>query len=180
MADLSVSWSEYREKIERLAVAIYRSGWRPNQVVCLARGGLRVGDTLCRIFDCPLAILAAGSYEGRERGKIVFAEHLTMTETTLGDRVLLADDLADSGVSLQAACDWLQQRHGSAIAELKTAVIWCKAASRVVPDYYVDFLEGNPWICQPFEAYDRLSPEALAARFERAARSAQQTPTPPN
>ena len=169
MADLHVSWSEYRENIERLAVAVYRSGWQPNQIVCLARGGLRVGDVLCRIFDCPLAVLASASYQGRERGEIVFSEHLAMTTPTLRDRVLLADDLADSGESLQAARTWLLQRYGSAISELKTAVIWCKAVSSVVPDYYVDYLVDNPWIRQPFEEYEALRPEVLAARYERMA-----------
>lgn len=171
MADLHVSWSEYRETIERLAVAVYRSGWQPNQIVCLARGGLRVGDVLCRVFDCPLAILAASSYQGRDRGEIVFAEHLAMTAATLGNRVLLADDLADSGNSLQAARLWLLQRYGTAIADLKTAVMWCKASSAIVPDYYVDYLADNPWIHQPFEEYEGLHLETLAARYEAAPRS---------
>ena len=170
MADLDVSWSEYREKIERLAAIVYRSGWQPNQIVCLARGGLRVGDVLCRIFNCPLAILAAASYQGRDRGKIVFSEHLAMTAPALCDRVLLADDLVDSGESLHAARTWLLQRHGAAIADLKTAVIWYKAASAIAPDYYVDYLTDNPWIRQPFEAYEDLNPETLAARHKIAPR----------
>lgn len=165
MADLYVSWPEYREKIERLAIAIYRSDWQPDYIVCLAKGGLRVGDTLCRIFDVPLAILSAASYKGRDRGEIVFSEHLSMTVATLRDRVLLADDLADSGASLQAACGWLQQRY-AAISELKTATLWCKAHSRVAPDYYVDYLADNPWIHQPFEVYESVDPAELATRYE--------------
>lgn len=164
MADLHVSWPEYREKIERLAVEIYRSGWQPDAIVCLAKGGLRVGDVLCRVFDVPLAILSAASYRGRDRGEIVLSAHLSMTVATLRDRVLLVDDLADSGASLQAACEWLQQRY-DAIAELKTATLWHKGHARVVPDYYVESLPDNPWIQQPFEAYERTTPAELAARY---------------
>ncbi|MCC3468846.1 MAG: phosphoribosyltransferase, partial [Microcoleus sp. PH2017_06_SFM_O_A] len=55
MSDLYVSWSEYHRKIEDLAVKINESQWKFDRIVCLARGGLRVGDTLSRIFDKPLA-----------------------------------------------------------------------------------------------------------------------------
>ena len=39
MADLYVSWSDYHQAIERLAAKVHESGWRFNQVVCIARGG---------------------------------------------------------------------------------------------------------------------------------------------
>ncbi|MEO0948464.1 MAG: phosphoribosyltransferase [Cyanobacteria bacterium J06641_5] len=174
MADLHVSWSEYREKIERLAIAIYRSGWQPDAIVCLAKGGLRVGDVLCRLFDVPLAILSAASYDGRDRGEILFSEHLSMTADTLRDRVLLADDLADSGASLRAACAWLEQRH-TAVTELKTATLWCKAHSVIVPDYYVEFLADNPWIHQPFEVYESMTLAELAAGAEGDRTAASET-----
>jgi uncharacterized protein len=64
MHDLYVSWTEYHQKIEQLAVQIYNCGWQFNQIVCLARGGLRVGDILSRLYKQPLAILAASSYGG--------------------------------------------------------------------------------------------------------------------
>lgn len=53
MADFYVSWDDYHRDIEKLAIQIYESGWEFNQIVCLAKGGLRVGDTLCRLFDAP-------------------------------------------------------------------------------------------------------------------------------
>lgn len=171
MSDLYVSWSEYHHKIETLAVKIYESGWEFDQIVCIAKGGLRVGDILCRLFDKPLAILSAASYGGqhnRLRGQIVFSEHLSMTEPRLGDRVLLTDDLADSGVSLKESINWLQEKRGNEIVEIRTAVIWCKGASAVQPDYYVDYLADNPWIHQPFEAYELTTPAELAARHRWA------------
>ncbi|GAB4277193.1 MAG: phosphoribosyltransferase family protein [Oscillatoriaceae cyanobacterium] len=169
MPDIYTSWPEYHEKIEKLAAQIYHSRWEFNQIVCLARGGLRVGDLLSRIYDLPLAILAVSSYGGpgfTVRGKITLASNLTMTAERLGSRVLLVDDLVDSGVSLVEATKWLQSRYGDEIAELRTAVLWYKACSRVQPDYYVDYLPDNPWIHQPFERYEQLSPEQLAAVYE--------------
>lgn len=65
MPDLYVSWSDYHQKIETLAIAIYQSDWQFDRIVCIAKGGLRVGDILCRLFDRPLAIISAASYGGK-------------------------------------------------------------------------------------------------------------------
>ncbi|AFY77873.1 MAG: phosphoribosyltransferase [Hydrococcus sp. C42_A2020_068] len=170
MSNLYVSWEQYHRNIETLAVKIYRSGWNFNQIVCLAKGGLRVGDILCRIYKQPLAILSASSYGGKNnriQGKIVFSKHLSMTTETLGSRVLLVDDLVDSGISFKEAIRWLEERYGSEIEQIRTAVIWYKARSAIAPDYYVDYLPDNPWIHQPFEEYELITPAELASRHEQ-------------
>ena len=165
VSDLYISWSEYHQKITKLAAIVYQSGWQFNQIVCLAKGGLRVGDILCRLYQQPLAILAASSYGGEDnqvRGEIVFAENLTMIGSHLGSHVLLVDDLVDSGVSLGEGVNWLRDKYGEEIEEIRTAVIWYKASSVFVPDYYVNYLTDNPWIHQPFEEYEQMSPGELS------------------
>ncbi|HLP90350.1 MAG TPA: phosphoribosyltransferase [Nostocaceae cyanobacterium] len=167
MSDLYISWSDYHYKIEQLAAKIYQSEWKFDQIVCLARGGLRVGDILSRIYDTPLAILATSSYNGagkQERGSLIVSRHLTMTNDSLGTKILLVDDLVDSGVTLQQTIPWLKQYTNSAIEEIRTAVIWYKACSVIVPDYYTDYLPDNPWIHQPFEDYEHLNPADLVER----------------
>ena len=168
MPDLYISWSEYHQKIELLGAKIYESKWDFNHIVCIAKGGLRVGDILCRIYDKPLAILSAASYGGSEyrvRGSIRFSRHLSMTNERLGSRVLLVDDLADSGISLRESIRWLQEHHGDEIEEIRTAVLWYKACSVITPDYYGDYLPDNPWIHQPFERYELMSPAELAQSY---------------
>jgi hypothetical protein len=167
MPDLYVSWSDYHHKIEQLAVNIYQSDWQFNQIICLARGGLRVGDTLSRIFHQPLAILATSSYSGsgkQERGSLIFSRHLTMTSEKLGSHILLVDDLVDSGITLQQTIPWLKQNNDFPIEEIRTAVLWYKACSVITPDYYVDYLADNPWIHQPFEHYEQMNPAELIAK----------------
>lgn len=167
MSDLYVSWTEYHQKIEQLAFKIYQSNWHFNQVICLARGGLRVGDILSRIYKQPLAILATSSYVGagkQERGKLIFSCHLTMTVSELGSHILLVDDLVDSGVTIEQTVPWLQERYPH-IQEIRTAVLWYKACSTVTPDYYVDYLPDNPWIHQPFEHYEQMNIAEACMRF---------------
>lgn len=171
MPDLYVSWSDYHQKIEMLAAKIYLSGWDFNQIVCIAKGGLRVGDILCRLFDKPLAIFSTASYggpENRTRGNIKLSRYLSMTTDRLGRRILLVDDLVDSGGSLQACLNWLKDNYSSEIEEIRTAVLWRKGCSELIPDYYVDYLPDNPWIHQPFEYYEQTSPAELAVRYQSA------------
>jgi len=165
--DLYVDWDEYHRQIERLGLAIHESGWDFDSLLCLARGGLRVGDVISRIYDMPLAILAASSYReaaGKSQGVLDIGEYITMTQSELSGHLLLVDDLVDSGVTLNRVVVHLRQRY-PAVTELRSAVIWYKACSSFVPDYYVEYLPTNPWIHQPFEVYDAMGPEKLAARL---------------
>jgi hypoxanthine phosphoribosyltransferase len=126
-----------------------------------------VGDVISRIYDMPLAILAASSYReaaGRSQGVLDIGEYITMTQSELSGHLLLVDDLVDSGVTLNRVVVHLRQRY-PAVTELRSAVIWYKACSSFVPDYYVEYLPTNPWIHQPFEVYDAMGPEKLAARL---------------
>ena len=94
----------------------------------------------------PLAILSTHSYTaegGTIRGELVIAEHMTMTQPRLGDRVLLVDDMVDSAIRSAAVHDELPQRFPH-ITDLRTAVLWWKACSMFKPDYYVDYLAGQP------------------------------------
>ena len=164
---LYVSWDEYHMLIERLALKIDASGWQFDQILCLARGGMRPGDVLSRVFDKPLAIMATSSYRaeaGTIQGRLDLAKYITLPRGELAGRVLLVDDLADSGITLRAVVDRL--RGMPSISELRSAVIWTKGVSTYTPDYYVELLPTSPWIHQPFEEYDDLRPAGLAKKFQ--------------
>jgi len=167
MKDLYVSWDEYHGHIEQLALMVHESNWRFDSLLCLARGGLRVGDVISRIYDMPLAILAASSYRaaaGTQQGSLDIGEFITMTGDSLKGNLLLVDDLVDSGVTLTRVIEHLRQRY-AALTDVRTGVLWYKACSTFRPDYFVEHLPTNPWIHQPFEVYDAMGPEQLAARL---------------
>ncbi|MGZ3237156.1 MAG: phosphoribosyltransferase [Burkholderiaceae bacterium] len=164
--DLWVTWDEYHQAIEKLILLVHESGWKFDQVLCLARGGLRPGDIFSRVFNVPLAILSTSSYRedsGTVRGALDVAKSITMSTGTLSGKVLLVDDLVDSGITLERVQNHLKHDF-PLVTEVKSAVIWCKACSSIRPDYYLEYLENNPWIHQPFEAYDSLRPHQLAKR----------------
>ena len=117
MSDLHVSWDDYHKKTEELAIKIDKDGWKFNQVVCIAKGGMRVGDIFARLFNVPLAILSVESYKGDgvkkdQRGSITFSRDLAKTTPNIGSKVLLVDDLADSGITLKKSIEWLEHFYG--------------------------------------------------------------------
>ena len=166
MSDLYISWEEYHSKTEELAIKVHNDGWEFNQVVCIAKGGMRVGDVFARIFDVPLAILSVESYKGdgikNKRGAITFSRDLAKTSPNIGSKVLLVDDLSDSGITLKKSIDWLEHFYGFYLDEpIRTAVLFHKAVSSFKPNYYIDYLEDSPWIHMPFEKYEDISIEEL-------------------
>ena len=157
--DLYVNWDTYNKTIEELAVQIYEDGYEFNQIVCIAKGGMRVGDVFARIFNVPLAILSVESYKGdgvkNKRGAVTFSRDLAKTTPNIGSKVLLVDDLADSGVTLHKSKKWLEHFYGFYFDEpMRTAVLFYKEVSTFQPDYYVDHYKDSPWIHMPFERYE--------------------------
>jgi hypothetical protein len=164
---LYVSYDEYHGLIEKLAIKIFQSGWEFDTILCLARGGMRPGDILSRVFDKPLAIMSTSSYRagaGTQQGNLDIAHYITTPKGEIDGKVLLVDDLADSGLTLHAVIDQLKNNY-KPITELRSAVIWTKSLSKFTADYSVEFLPTNPWIHQPFEGYDSLRPEQLIKKW---------------
>lgn len=167
MRDLHVSWDEYNRLIEKLALKVWESDWGFDAVVCIARGGLRIGDVFSRLFHRPLGVVFTSSYredEGMRRGDLLIGEHLASAGPLPGPNWLVVDDLADSGATLVRLVPELLARHRQAKA-IRTAVLWRKGASMAEPDYAVEHLPSNPWIHQPFEEYDHMRPSDLKARW---------------
>jgi uncharacterized protein len=164
---LYVSYDEYHNLVEKLAIKIHQSGWQFDNILCLARGGMRPGDILSRVFNKPLAIMSTSSYRaeaGTQQGHLDIARYITTPQGEIAGRVLLVDDLADTGHTLKAVVDLLKNQYAP-ITELRTAVLWTKAVSDFKADYSMEYLHTNPWIHQPFENYDRTSPEDLIKKW---------------
>ncbi len=166
MTDLHISWDEYHKKTEQLAVKVHKDNYEFNQVVCIAKGGMRVGDLIARIYDVPLAILSVESYKGdrtkNKRGAITFSRDLAKTSPNIGSKVLLVDDLADSGITLKKSIEWMEHFYGFYLEEpIRTAVLFYKAVSSYEPNYYVDFLKDSPWIHMPYEKYEEINIQDL-------------------
>ena len=118
MKDIYITWNDYHKKIEQLAKKVHDDNLKFNQIICIAKGGLRVGDVFSRLFNVPLAILSVESYHGdsddikNQQGQFTFSRDLAKTTPNLGSHVLLVDDLADSGKTLIKSIKWLEHFYG--------------------------------------------------------------------
>lgn len=165
MEKVEISWEKHLALIETLAEQVKKS-YLPNQIVCIATGGLIPGMILSKKFSAPLAILSAESYKAdvngvkNQKGEVVFSRDLAKTRPGFGSRVLLIDDLTDTGDTMAKSLEWLKNHYGEFISELRTAVVWHKSKSIFRPDFIVeeffpDSAGRYPWIVQPLEKYEK-------------------------
>ncbi len=165
---INVSWNEYFKIISNLIYKISDSDFKPNQVICISRGGLIPGDIISRTLKLPLAVLSASryrpdvAYNTDKPREVMLSQDLT-SAYFLNSKVLFVDDLTDSGTTMKRSLEWLTRYYQPFIKEIRTAVLWHKEISSFTPDYHSVFIpldkDGKcPWILQP---QDTLAQEII-------------------
>lgn len=164
---LIIDWKQYNSIVEKLAINIFDSGYKPDLLIGIMRGGAPIIDVLSRVFKTKCAYLAVESYSGEniqdQQGELIFSRELSSTVQNMSGNILLCDDLSDTGVTLTRSIEWLKnyKQLKNKIKSIKTAVLWKKADSTFEPDYCAQRLNDNPWIVQPFEKYEEIRIEDL-------------------
>ena len=170
---LIVSWDEYNETVEKLAIQIHESGNKPTILIGIMRGAAPMIDVLSRIFKLKCAYLAVESYSGKgvedEQGDIVFSREMSSIAPNMGGKILLCDDLSDTGITFNKSIDWLRKYEPikDKIEDIKTATLFKKKKSTFEPDYCAVKLPDNPWIVQPFEIYEELRIEDIIKKNQK-------------
>ncbi len=169
---LIVDWKEYNLIVEKLAIQIHESGYKPTMLIGIMRGGAPIIDVLSRVFKLKCAYLAVESYSGKgtedQQGELVFSREMSSTVQDMGGRLLLCDDLSDTGVTLKKSINWLRSYPPiKDIESIKTAVLWKKKDSTFEPDFCAQRLDSNPWIVQPFEHYEEIRIEELIKKHNK-------------
>ena len=87
---LIIDWKEYNQTVEKLAIQIHESGYKPTLLIGIMRGGAPIIDTLSRIFKLKCAYLAVESYSGKgvedQQGELVFSREMSSTVQNMGGR----------------------------------------------------------------------------------------------
>ena len=106
MADkIIVDWKEYNLIVEKLAIQIFQSGFKPNLLIGIMRGGAPIIDVLSRIFKVKMCIFGSReSYSGEgiedQQGDLVFSREMSSTVQDMKGNILLCDDLSDTELHL--------------------------------------------------------------------------------
>ena len=164
---LIINFEEYTQIVERLAIQIHKN-YKPTVLVGIMRGAAPIIDILSRILKLPIAYIVIQSYSGKgiedKQGELIFAREISSLALNEDfKKVLLIDDLSDTGLTLNKSIEWLKNYTPikSYIDEIKTACLWKKKSSSFKPDFCAVKLESDPWIVQPTEHYEELSIKEL-------------------
>ncbi len=171
MADkLIISFNEYTKIVEKLAVQIHKN-YKPTVLVGIMRGAAPIIDILSRILKLPIAYIVIQSYSGKgqedQQGELMFAREISsLAKEKDFNKVLLIDDLSDTGLTLNKSIEWLKNYGPTKkfIKEVKTACLWKKKSSSFEPDFCPVRLDSDPWIVQPTEHYEELSIDQILKR----------------
>lgn len=139
-----VTWEEIVEWSMGLAEVIKGSGFRPDVVVAVSRGGYVPARLICDflLVDNLVSIQSQHWTEAAkvaERAIIKFPYKIDLG----GQRVLLVDDIVDTGDTLILARDFIASEWKP--KDLKIAALqWISPVAKVKPDFY--YIEVREWI----------------------------------
>ncbi len=160
---LIISFEEYLDTVEKLAVEI-NTDYKPTVLVGIMRGAAPIIDILSRILKLPTAYVVIQSYSGEgmqdKQGELIFARDISSIANEKDfQKILLVDDLSDTGLTLNKSIDWLKKYEPikNYIKDIKTACLWKKKSSTFTPDYCPIRLDNDPWIVQPTEHYEEMN-----------------------
>ena len=154
-----ISWKEFNGHVANLARNITNSGWLPERIVGISRGGLTAAVMLSHYFNVPMVTLDVSLRDsdiGPETNCWI------PEDIAAGKRTLIVDDINDTGATI----NWIKQDWESIIAgaELKwgdtvrLAMLFDNLGSKA--DIQVDYVseeidkENDPiWIVFPYEEF---------------------------
>ena len=147
----SLSWTDFGVSVRDVARQVVDSGYVPDIVVSIARGGMAFGMGLGYALAVKnLSVVNVEFYTGVDQ-RLAMPVMLPPTPDAVdlaGLRVLVADDVADTGRTLELVRDFCADQ----VADVKVAVVYEKPQSVVSCDYvwrHTDLWIDFPWSVEP-------------------------------
>lgn len=158
----------------RLARKIFDDGFRPDFVVGIWRGGTPIGiavDEFLRVQGLPIKFHTAiktQSYTGigQRREVEVMGLETVVNMCNSEDKLLLLDDVFDTGNSVKAVLEQFKSMARKNTPEIRTACLWYKPAANqtdIVPDYWLH--ETEAWLVFPHEL-EGLTLEEIGQKWD--------------
>lgn len=145
----SLSWQAFGTASRQLAETIAADGFRPDIILAIARGGMFIAGALGYALSVKNLYLVNVEFytgEGTTLDMPVMLPPVPQAVDFSARKVLIADDVADSGKTLELIRTFVEEH----VDEARTAVIYEKPRSMVKCDYVWRRTEG--WIDFPWSA----------------------------
>ncbi|MHA1977188.1 MAG: phosphoribosyltransferase [Candidatus Hodarchaeales archaeon] len=151
------SWDYIQNLSFELYMMIKKSSFKPDIMAGVSRGGLVPARILSDLYlsdkqKVTLAIMQIGFYSGIDKTNKDPIIYQDLPGHIYGKRILLIDDVADSGVSLEFALRYLQMKKP---LEIAVGTLYFKPWSILKPNYYVE--ETSAWIVFPHERFEFMN-----------------------
>jgi uncharacterized protein len=149
-----LEWADFAGASRELAAMVKQSGFHPDVVIAIARGGLLLAGAI----SYALGTKNCGSinvefYTGVDERlrEPVLSGPMLDAPALAGKKVLVVDDVSDSGHTLALVVAMLRDSSlDSSAAEVRTATLYTKPRTVLVPDY--TWRETDDWIVFPWSA----------------------------
>lgn len=155
-------WDDVYDGCLQLADKIKKSGFKPEVIVGVARGGwipARIlSDLLCNTYVASMRVEFYKDVAETAKRPVISQQ---VSASVVGKRVLVVDDVADTGESLTAVRRDLLARKA---LEVKIATLHYKPKSILRPDFYVS--ETSAWIVYPHEQYEFVRSRVVKLKSE--------------
>lgn len=160
MDKLYINAQQLLEDSFALAMQIFESGYKPDYIVGVWRGGAPVGIAVQELLQL-LGIqsdhiaIRTSSYTGigqRSRTVKVHGLNYLADRISKGESLLLVDDVYDTGLSLKQVISDIETLCGDNRPEIRIATPWFKPGNNQTsrtPDYYMH--ESSQWLVFPHE-----------------------------
>jgi len=150
-----VEWEEVEDWTLSLARNVLSSGFEPDAIVAIARGGLCVARILADALDVnriySFKVEHWGSTATITRDEAVILQPLT--EEVRGKRILLVDDIVDTRKSFIVGRKHVVERGAK---EVKTAAMQWIVNAAFRPDYYGTEVKEWTWFIYPWNRIEDL------------------------
>jgi len=156
------SWDEIYAMCIELGQKVRDSGFVPDALIGIARGGWIPARILSDLFPgVEVASMRVVFYEdvGKVGKKPVVSQPVSVD--VRGRKVLVVDDVADTGESLLAVREHVM---AAGAKELRLATLHYKPHSKVIPDYYAR--RTSAWIVYPHERFEFMRSTMAKMRAE--------------
>lgn len=152
----NLTWQGFGDACRQIAQQIADSGWMPDLIVAIARGGMLPAGAI----SYALSVKANGAINvefytgvGKTMLEPEILEPYMDISSLEGKRVLIVDDVADSGKTLKLIMDLIAKEglsmgSDTAKVDARSATIYLKPTSIIKPDYV--FKQTDKWINFPW------------------------------
>ncbi len=146
------TWNQIYDILLTQAHKIQTRPYKPEMIFAIARGGLIPARILVDLLETPqFALMQIEFYMDIAQTRQEPTLKQASTASVIGKNVLLVDDIADTGKSLQLAKNLLQQQGA---VEIKTVTLYHNPQYTIKPDFYGK--ETNNWVIFPWETKETL------------------------